>query len=426
MNEEIVKKDVAALAKLFNIKVENSHKKDSSDCLQKIYFGPPGTGKSHEISTHTSGQNVIRTTFHPDYDYSNFVGSYKPVMEEQCLKVIPVVATNDVSLNDTKDFKENQIVYKYVKQAFLKAYLSAWKKYSEKAKSKPPEKQYLVIEEINRGNCAQIFGDIFQLLDRTDEGFSCYPIDADSDIQKAIKDAFNGKDDEKKYIINKTLDISDSFPNYQSNYGSHSISEDVQQGNVLLLPPNLFIWATMNTSDQSLFPMDSAFKRRFNWEYKKIDYEEQEAKFNIEIGDEHFSWLEFLEAVNDDIFITNDSDDKQMGEFFIKKTQEKNVPFKSFRDKVLYYLWDAVYKDEGDNGKTQNVFHFIPEHLKTSKNGKKELTFQLLCKQDEKDQYEIVKEILKKLGVKTEKNDTGASKPEPKNKTILNQRKAKK
>ena len=189
---------------------------------QIIYFGAPGTGKSHTIKRETSGKSVIRTTFHPDSDYSTFVGSYKPTMEEREVRVVPVVTANGINLNENQGtYKENRIVYKFTKQAFLKAYLNAWKKYSQDPNS--PEEQYLVIEEINRGNCAQIFGDIFQLLDRSDNGFSSYPIEADNDIQQEIAKAF-GSDEEFK--IESDLQVDFAVEDYTSNYGE-TLSKDI-------------------------------------------------------------------------------------------------------------------------------------------------------------------------------------------------------
>ena len=222
--------------------------------LQQIYYGAPGTGKSFELKEITKVYSTIRTTFHPDSDYSTFVGAYKPVMEET-----PVYGAQGVEVA-----KEKRITYSYVKQAFLKAYLGAWQKYAKSGETAEP--QFLVIEEINRGNCAQIFGDLFQLLDRSDNGFSTYPIEADSDLQNEIKKAFA---EGGEYAIENGLDVDDAVDCYTSNYGE-TLSDDIKNGRVLLLPNNLYIWATMNTSDQSLFPIDSAFKRRWDWRYVKI------------------------------------------------------------------------------------------------------------------------------------------------------------
>ncbi len=231
-----------------NLKTSKKLEMTNIKNLQQIFFGAPGTGKSYEINELTNGGSVIRTTFHPDSDYSTFVGAYKPVMEET-----PVYGAQGVEVA-----KEKRITYSYVKQAFLKAYLGAWQKYAKGSETVEP--QFLVIEEINRGNCAQIFGDLFQLLDRSDNGFSTYPIEADSDLQNEIKKAFA---EGGEYAIENGLDVDDSMDGYTSNYGE-TLSDDIKNGRVLLLPNNFYIWATMNTSDQSLFPIDSAFKRRWD------------------------------------------------------------------------------------------------------------------------------------------------------------------
>ena len=296
--------------------------------IQKIFFGAPGTGKSHTIDYSLFEEDnkkrtglkdydnaVIRTTFHPDYDYAQFVGTYKPK------KV------------------DGTITYSFIPQVFAKAYATAWKSYLSGNK----EDVFLVIEEINRGNCAQIFGDIFQLLDRVgdgaDKGFSQYSIDADCDFATWLKED----------SILKTV-----WSEYETKVGDGKLK----------LPPNLNILATMNTSDQSLFPMDSAFKRRFDWEYVPIKYAKDDDcgddwkadEFKIIIGNSTYMWLDFLKKVNVDIDETTHSEDKQMGEFFIKpKTDDLKIAFNEFRSKVLFYLWDSVYKDETER---QAVFHF--------------------------------------------------------------------
>lgn len=345
--------------------------------LQQIFYGAPGTGKSHEIKEKTEGQKVVRTTFHPDSDYSSFVGAYKPTMEEVDAQVVPVVVNSGISLEPKGTYKEKRITYKFVIQAFLKAYLGAWKMYSDNPHS--PDPQFLVIEEINRGNCAQIFGDLFQLLDRNEKGFSEYPIEADSDLADAINIAFtNEKSD---YKLEKVIDVEGVIKDYISNYG-FTLSKDIQEGRVLLLPPNLFIWATMNTSDQSLFPIDSAFKRRWDWQYIKITEGKQDDSstplgWKILVEDEEqdrvrlYDWWRFLQLINTKIFGATDSADKQMGYFFTKATESfsgnklgvikkegafveetsqspKNCDFitaETFVNKVLFYLWTDVLKD---------------------------------------------------------------------------------
>lgn len=296
--------------------------------LQQIYYGAPGTGKSFDVNNITKGYSTIRTTFHPDSDYSTFVGAYKPTMEET-----PVYGAQGVEVA-----KEKRITYTYVKQAFLKAYLCAWQKYAKDREQTDP--QFLVIEEINRGNCAQIFGDLFQLLDRNDNGFSTYPIEADSDLQSEIKAAFA---DGGEYALENELAVDSVVDEYTSNYGE-SLSADIKNGRVLLLPNNLYIWATMNTSDQSLFPIDSAFKRRWDWRYVKIA--DAGKRWKIKCGNECCDWWKFVEEINKRIAKETSSDDKKLGYFFCKPPKDSNVIDEDkFVGKVLFYLWNDVFKD---------------------------------------------------------------------------------
>ena len=330
--------------------LEDIESNRENQSLQQIYYGAPGTGKSHSINKITKDWDVIRTTFHPDSDYSTFVGAYKPTvgMLPICDEAGQPIKINDVGL------KKEQITYKFVRQAFLNAYLSAWKKYAD-AKDGEVEPQFLVIEEINRGNCAQIFGDIFQLLDRADNGFSTYPIVADSDISKSIEEAFKN---EKVFKID-SLSIDGAVKNYNSD-----LSDDVREGRILLLPPNLYIWATMNTSDQSLFPIDSAFKRRWDWKYIKITnaYEKDDngqyktdehgnkvpLNWKIKINETtEKDWWEFLDKINAIISNMTSSADKQLGYFFCKADENKVISVEKFVNKVIFYLWNDVFKDYG-------------------------------------------------------------------------------
>lgn len=309
-----------------NLKTSKKLKMTNIKNLQQIFFGAPGTGKSYEINELTNGGSVIRTTFHPDSDYSTFVGAYKPVMEET-----PVYGAQGVEVA-----KEKRITYSYVKQAFLKAYLGAWQKYAKGGETAEP--QFLVIEEINRGNCAQIFGDLFQLLDRSDNGFSTYPIEADSDLQNEIKKAFA---EGGEYAIENGLDVDDAIDGYTSNYGE-TLSDDIKNGRVLLLPNNFYIWATMNTSDQSLFPIDSAFKRRWDWRYVKIT--DAGKAWKIKCGTEYCDWWTFVEEINKKIAKETSSDDKKLGYFFCK-AKDGVITADKFVSKVLFYLWNDVFKD---------------------------------------------------------------------------------
>lgn len=248
-------------------------------------------------------ENVFRTTFHPDTDYASFVGCYKPTTKP-----------------------DDSITYTFRPQVFTDAYVAAWKN--------PHRKIYLVIEEINRGNCAQIFGDIFQLLDRKN-GYSEYPIKADNDLADYLEKQL-GEGEEG--IANRRL----------------------------CLPPNLIIYATMNTSDQSLFPMDSAFKRRWDWEYIPIKHDCTESDYTITIGEKKYGWLKFIASVNQEILNLSESEDKQLGNFFIKS----NIGTKEFKSKVMFYLWSEVCKDYYRSG---SFFKY-----KESEDNEVEFTFNML------------------------------------------------
>ena len=275
---------------------------------QQIFYGAPGTGKSKTIKDQTEqaekDNRVFRTTFHPDSDYSTFVGCYKPTM-----KVVPkttLIGTKVVEVENGTP--EEKIVYRFTPQAFTNAYVKAWS---------TTEDVYLIIEEINRGNCAQIFGDLFQLLDRGDDGKSEYPIDADTDLGNYIA---------------KELESStrSDFP------------DGVKDGKKLVLPSNLYIWATMNTSDQSLFPIDSAFKRRWDWQYMPI--EDAGKDWKIKVNGNEYDWYQFLEAINKEVFALTHSEDKQLGYFFAK-AKGTTIDAETLVNKVYFYLWTDVFKD---------------------------------------------------------------------------------
>ena len=316
----------------------NAQEKRDITSLQQIYYGAPGTGKSHTINEKTEGESVIRTTFHPDSDYSTFVGAYKPTMG-----LLPICDElgQPMKIGSTVLHKE-QIIYEFVDQAFLQAYVQAWKFYAEN--SDVAKKQYLIIEEINRGNCAQIFGDLFQLLDRNDSGFSVYPINADKDMKKQLAKAF------KKDGVTLTIPNADKI---NALYKGKDIVSKVLSGDILVLPNNLYIWATMNTSDQSLFPIDSAFKRRWEWQYMPIGkgYDEngQEIKWAIEGATKKFSWWSFLEKINAQIGEATQSEDKKLGFFFCKAT-DGVISAEKFVGKVIFYLWNDVFKNNGFEG----------------------------------------------------------------------------
>ena len=363
------------VADSFRPSVMIPHDTCNDTCRQIIFYGAPGTGKSYKIKVQLEGvskENIFRTTFHPDSDYSTFVGAYKPTMEKPIDKIYAKGeliskltemkeggvtyspqkfgakywrSLKQLNLSDKKDIlqacgmsdnytvefdkgmavgeeylacsNESRIIYSFVPQAFLNAYIQAYKKSEEKV--------YLIIEEINRGNCAQIFGDLFQLLDRDVNGKSEYGIKADADLKSFLEEELG-----------------------EDNPG-------IKDGE-LCLPSNLYIYATMNTSDQSLFPIDSAFKRRWDWEYEPIKYKNTDWK--IVIDNTEYSWTSFQRKVNDKILSATSSEDKMLGDYFVNPS-DGIITDKVLLNKILFYLWNDVCKDgEGDIfkvGETEDI-----------------------------------------------------------------------
>ncbi len=276
---------------------------------------------------------------------------------------------------------KEQIIYEFVGQAFLQAYVQAWKYYAEN--SDEAKKQYLVIEEINRGNCAQIFGDLFQLLDRNDYGFSVYPINADKDMKKQLAKAF--KKDGKIIAIEGADKIN-------ALYKGKDVVSQVLSGDILLLPDNLYIWATMNTSDQSLFPIDSAFKRRWDWKYMPINTKKE--SWSISVDGKMYSWSDFLDKMNYEIGEQTSSEDKKLG-FYFCKAENNVICAERFVSKVLFYIYNDVFKD----------YEFDRDFFKR-KNDNKVISFQSLydCESGNVNES-VVAELLDNLEVDKEENN---------------------
>ncbi len=284
----------------------------------RIIFGAPGTGKSHQIDIDKDNLKDLdvfeRVTFHPNYTYSQFVGTYKPVTEGK------------------------DIAYKYVEGPFMRLLTAALE--NAKDKNQGSRKRYLlIIEEINRANVAAVFGDMFQLLDRKD-GVSEYEIQTSEDVRKYLAAKLGGDGSEDKY---KTLQ----------------------------LPNNFYIWATMNSADQGVFPMDTAFKRR--WEFEYIDINKNTDKLVYEDGKDIFipipiennvdskekknlkynlyKWNDVRKKINEKLSaISSVNEDKLLGPFFFsldKLRSAKDEPQKFielFKSKVLMYLFEDVVK----------------------------------------------------------------------------------
>ena len=273
----------------------------------RILFGAPGTGKSYTLNKEkdtllADGGEYERVTFHPDYSYANFVGTYKPV---------PCTDNNG---NDA-------ITYAYVPGPFMRTYVKALLN----SRTDAPKPFLLVIEEINRANVAAVFGDVFQLLDRGDDEVSEYAIQASEDI--------------KKYLAEK-------------------LGGDPEEYAEIRIPDNMFIWATMNSADQGVFPMDTAFKRRWDFTYLGIDDSEDGIKGKTVIlgkGDHRkvVEWNELRKAINEELLTYKVNEDKLMGPYFISKkmlpegdTIDPTIFTRVFKNKVIMYLFDDAAKQK--------------------------------------------------------------------------------
>ena len=305
--------------------------------FNRIIFGAPGTGKSYKLNLDkdkllSNGGNYERVTFHPDYSYANFVGTYKPV------------PTKDVNGDDI-------ITYEYVPGPFMRTLVKAL----ESSKSSTPTPHLLIIEEINRANVASVFGDVFQLLDRDDNGVSEYPIHATEDM--------------KKYLCNK-------------------LGGETSDYSELKIPNNMFIWATMNSADQGVFPMDTAFKRRWDFTYIGINDNDSKIQGNtVVVGSDvkqKVEWNKLRKAINEYLAAQNINEDKQLGPYFISRniivpSSGNEIDKKKFADifknKVIMYLYEDAARQ-----KRNNLFQGC---------GKQNVRYSEVCEQFDKIGLEI-------------------------------------
>ena len=301
--EEFLKKEVSTdFDVVFNTSISTKYKHN------RIIFGAPGTGKSYilnkerkELLGDDNEADYERVTFHPDYSYANFVGTYKPTVIED------------------EDGKE-VITYEYVPGPFMRVYVNALRS----ARSDNPKPHLLIIEEINRANVAAVFGDVFQLLDRDENGASEYPIQATEDMKKYLAKELGGNPEKYSKIR---------------------------------IPNNMFIWATMNSADQGVFPVDTAFKRRWNFTYIGIDDNDEDIRGKyVTVGNkaiQRIDWNSLRKAINNFLAGQNINEDKQLGPYFLAR--EIVVPKEgdeinrdafadAFKSKVIMYLFEDAAK----------------------------------------------------------------------------------
>lgn len=298
---------------------------------QKIIYGAPGTGKSYELQRQVtedlkiSDSNTKRVTFHPNYSYQQFVGAYKPTPIykdiEEGVKLYNSTKREELSASDNK---EPIIDYTFISGPFLSLLIEAME---EENKEKP---YMLIIEEINRASVASVFGDIFQLLDRDKDGTSVYEIEFNADVTN--------------YLISKGIDKKS-----------------------IRIPNNLFIWATMNSADQGVMPLDSAFKRRWSFEYLELDKKEDVVKdLSVKFLDKEYSWNKFRNILNDKLISLFIPEDKLIGPFFLKESELKDN--NAIKNKLLIYLRDDVVRHNPETLFTKRTFSGIIKEYDASKN----------------------------------------------------------
>ena len=294
-----------------------------------IYFGAPGTGKSYNLNEDMKSLNIDyeRVTFHPDYSYANFVGTYKPVP------------------------KGENISYEYVPGPFMRSLVKALKN--------PSEGFLLIIEEINRANVAAVFGDVFQLLDRDSDNESRYAIETTEDMRYYLKRELN-KDFDK-----------------------------------IKIPSNMFIWATMNSADQGVFPMDTAFKRRWDFKYFGINHnDELVSNIKVELNDQLISWNELRKAINDELLSYRINEDKLLGPFFaFNEYLDTEIPINEFKDifksKIIMYLFEDAARS-----RRNDLFSGVAKNTN--------LTYSQICEAFDEKGIEIFCDNIKEKFIKEE------------------------
>ncbi len=301
---------------------------DMKTYQQKILFGSPGTGKSYQIDKHIipyellidiekMPANVIKTVFHPEYTYGDFVG-----------KLMPITVGGNVQ-------------YKFYEGHFLKALSQAYKNIiAAQENDAEIEKVALVIDEINRGNSAAIFGTIFQLLDRNPDGWSSYEVSVNEIIFNRLFELCDLKEHsiiQKKVKTYKFGEEEIEATTLQKKLNCHFENRTIK------IPPNLSILASMNTSDSSIYYMDSAFKRRWEWEFIDVDPDNKVSADGVAFVNRD-EWKLFVGKLNTFIKSNHKSirgiEDKQIGHFFIT---DDEIQKSSIQNKLMFFLWDSVF-----------------------------------------------------------------------------------
>ena len=294
IESDMLQSALATSVVTLDIETTASQLPKETDALPRniIYFGAPGTGKSHALESdralHFSNGNYERVTFYPNYSYAQFVGTYKPVMDGRNIK------------------------YSYVPGPFLRTWIKAMQD-----KAVP---QLLIVEELNRANAPAVFGDVFQLLDRSG-GTSKYCITTSEDLRNYLQ----------------------SLPPSKPENGSWEWLPENIDTSTMVIPNNMFIWTTMNSADQGVFPLDTAFKRRWSYKYFGINHKEWKNEHVVSIGDKKYLWNSIRHAINRKLISLKVNEDKQIGPFFLDKSDFDDF-VSVFKNKVIMYLYEDAAK----------------------------------------------------------------------------------
>lgn len=369
-----------------NIKT-NSIMNTNLSSFQKIIFGSPGTGKSHAIdgadNSYLSRLGIInksldciKTVFHPEYTYGDFMGKLMPYTNDdgqveykfyaghflkslgKAYKNIVLAKIEHEKARDEVEKSYKREINKNNKKEFSEAESSELQARKDAVPAPKPQNVALIIDEINRGNSAAIFGTTFQLLDRDENGWSSYHVRIsdleNNELLKEITLEFKeykkgGRVEEKSYKFNNEKCSETDYEKY-IEYIFQDLPENERINLIdrnIKIPANLSIIATMNTSDNSIYFMDSAFKRRWDWEFIDITSDEQKQQQLGRVLEDGFSWDEFVDNLN--AFIKKYGErirkieDKQVGYFFIKGNVIKHDAIKN---KLMFFLWDSIFNND--------------------------------------------------------------------------------
>lgn len=355
--------------------------------IQRILFGSPGTGKSHKVKNiiapklgvKVDSENYIPTVFHPEYTYGDFMGKLMPFTNDSgkveylfyrghFLRALAQSYKNIIltyiEWEDNKE-KAGDEYKKSINITNIKNFSTEQSNEYDNRKNSVlksnPQNVLLVIDEINRGNSAAIFGTVFQLLDRENNGWSCYPTSI-SDLEfkgllqemsfKNISYTKENKVKEEYYFNSKEIN-KEKYEEYQSlifeEIGEHNLAKERK----IKIPSNFSILATMNTSDNSIYFMDSAFKRRWDWEFIEIeDNLQRNLLQNVQIildNGTQYHWCTFVDKLNNFIKSNYDKirkiEDKQLGYRFINEVQ---ITEEQIKNKLMFFVWDSVFGNNKD------------------------------------------------------------------------------